>query len=216
MPAIADAYDQWADQYDTNHNKTRDLEGVALRATLGRYEFAAALEIGCGTGKNSEWLATRARQVLAVDFSPAMLAKARAKTGAENVVFQQADVTGPWDFTDQRCDLITFSLVLEHIEDLAFVFGQAAAQLQPGGVLYLGELHPFKQYQGSRARFDAPDGRVEVPVFQHHVSAFFQAARAAGLHLLDLREWFDEDEQTAPPRILTLLFQKVALAKSLV
>ena len=29
-----EAYDQWADQYDTNKNRTRDLEAVALRATI--------------------------------------------------------------------------------------------------------------------------------------------------------------------------------------
>ncbi len=81
MSDIADAYDQWADQYDTNLNKTRDLEGHALRTLLGSIQqpLGSALEIGCGTGKNSEWLVTRARQVLGVDFSLEMLARAQAK-----------------------------------------------------------------------------------------------------------------------------------------
>ena len=68
MSAIADAYDQWTAQYDTNKNKTHDLEGHALRTLLGGIErpFASALEIGAGTGKNSEFLVTRARQVRVV------------------------------------------------------------------------------------------------------------------------------------------------------
>lgn len=44
---------------------------------------------------------------------------------------------------------------------------------------------------------------------RHHVSEFLQQAKAAGLDLLDLREWFDVDNATAPPRILTLLLQKM-------
>ncbi len=211
MSDIADAYDQWAAQYDTNQNKTRDLEGHALRTLLGSIErpLGRVLEIGCGTGKNSEWLAARAQQVLGVDFSLEMLARAQAKVTAENISFQYADITRPWEFATQKIDLVTFSLVLEHVEDLRFVFGQACANTKPGGLVYVGELHPFKQYQGSQARFDTPAGRVEVPVHQHHVAEFFLLAKAAGLHLLDLREWFDEEAPTAPPRILTLLFQKM-------
>lgn len=211
MSAIADAYDQWADQYDTTKNRTRDLEGHALRTLLGSLErpFASVLEIGAGTGKNSVYLVARAQQVLAVDFSLEMLAKAQAKVTAANIKFQYADITRPWTFTDQQFDLITFSLVLEHIEDLRFVLEQAAAKTRPGGLVYVGELHPFKQYQGSQARFDTAAGRVEVPVHQHHVAEFYLQAKAAGLYLLDLREWFDEDAPAAPPRILTLLLQKM-------
>jgi len=62
------AYNNWAQQYDTNKNLTRDLEAKALRATLSKIHFANVLEPGCGTGKNSEWLITRAKKVVAVDF----------------------------------------------------------------------------------------------------------------------------------------------------
>lgn len=50
---------------------------------------------------------------------------------------------------------------------------------------------------------------MQVPTHQHHVAEFFLKAKVAGLHLLDLRKWFDEDAPTTPPRILTLLFQKL-------
>ena len=53
---VQEAYDNWADQYDSNMNKTRDLEAVALRETLAYIPFDTCLEIGCGTGKNTEWL----------------------------------------------------------------------------------------------------------------------------------------------------------------
>ncbi len=31
---VNEAYDAWAEQYDTNQNKTRDLVAVALRSVL--------------------------------------------------------------------------------------------------------------------------------------------------------------------------------------
>ncbi|MEJ7678641.1 MAG: methyltransferase domain-containing protein [Segetibacter sp.] len=61
------AYNTWASQYDTNDNKTRDLEGQALRSSLADISFNSCLEIGCGTGKNTEWLIQKAKQVTAID-----------------------------------------------------------------------------------------------------------------------------------------------------
>jgi ubiquinone/menaquinone biosynthesis C-methylase UbiE len=87
------AYNQWANQYDTNQNRTRDLEAVSLRETLANRDLGAVLEIGCGTGKNTEWLVTKAESILSVDLSEEMLAKAREKVQDVKVDFVQADIT---------------------------------------------------------------------------------------------------------------------------
>ena len=42
---VQEAYDQWAEQYDTNQNKTRDLEAISLRESLKGERFENALEI---------------------------------------------------------------------------------------------------------------------------------------------------------------------------
>ncbi len=86
------AYDHWSGQYDTNRNRTRDLEGLALREVLADIPFHRVLEIGCGTGKNMEWLATRCEHVTAVDLSAGMLDLARAKVTASHVTFSHADI----------------------------------------------------------------------------------------------------------------------------
>lgn len=202
------AYNNWASQYDTNKNKTRDLEGQALRDILADLPFSSCLEIGCGTGKNTSWLAQKARQLTAVDLSEEMLAKARKKISSDLVTFVQADIQAPWTFASQTYDLVSFSLVLEHIGNLEPVFAQAAQALQSSGHLYLGELHPFKQYAGTKARFDTPEGRQEVPCFTHHISDFLQAATGQDLQLVKLKEYFDQDDRQQLPRILTLLFRK--------
>lgn len=74
--------------------------------------------------------------------------------------------------------------------------------------MYVGELHPFKQYTGSKARFDTANGVQVVPCFNHHISDFVQAAKKHSLRLIDMEEYFDEDNRDAIPRILTLLFKK--------
>jgi ubiquinone/menaquinone biosynthesis C-methylase UbiE len=204
---IQQAYNIWAEQYDFDNNRTRDLEGVALRSTLHKINFSSALEIGCGTGKNSEWLIKQAQQVVAVDFSEEMLAKARLKITASNISFIKADITNEWSFTNDTFELVTFSLVLEHIKDIDFVFSQVKKKLSPGGHVYIGELHPFKQYSGSLARFDTRDKRIELKCFTHNICDFIDAAASQGLSLIHLNEWFDDGNRTAIPRILTLLLK---------
>ncbi|HMC96896.1 MAG TPA: methyltransferase domain-containing protein, partial [Flavobacteriales bacterium] len=155
-PALADApmdirsaYDTWAAHYDTDRNRTRDLEAIALRKTLAALPADHCLEIGCGTGKNTEWLVTHCGHVTAVDFSTAMLAQAKQKIASDRVRFVQADITQPWTFAEGLYDLVTFSLVLEHIADLGGAMRETARVLKPGGHVYIGELHPFKQYGGT-------------------------------------------------------------------
>jgi ubiquinone/menaquinone biosynthesis C-methylase UbiE len=202
------AYNAWASQYDTNLNKTRDLEGTALRQVLANIPFANCLEIGCGTGKNTAWLVQKAQHITAVDLSEGMLAKAKAKIISPAVQFTQADINTPWAFGTGQYNLVTFSLVLEHISNLHHIFSQTSQALAPGGYVYIGELHPFKQYTGSKARFDTAEGTTVVQCFNHHLSDFIQPALHYGLHPVDINEYFDDNDRTTLPRILTLLLRK--------
>ena len=58
---IARAYDRWARTYDTDANTTRDLDAEVLRRSSLAIDGRDVLELGCGTGKNTGWLAERAR-----------------------------------------------------------------------------------------------------------------------------------------------------------
>jgi ubiquinone/menaquinone biosynthesis C-methylase UbiE len=202
------AYNIWASQYDTNDNKTRDLEGQALRSSLADISFNNCLEIGCGTGKNTEWLIQKAKQVTAIDLSDEMLAKARKKITSDSVYFKQADITANWTFRNGLYDLVSFSLVLEHIENLDHIFKEVSKSLNAGGYVYIGELHPFKQYTGTKARFDTENGRQVVKCFNHHISDFIQIAKKHGLVLADINEFFDNNNRNEIPRILTIILRK--------
>ncbi len=205
---VQQAYNIWADQYDTNLNKTRDLEAISLRNFLSDRSFENCLEIGCGTGKNTEYLLTKAKKVTAVDFSDEMLSKARQKINADHVQFVQADITKDWTFSNSQYDLVTFSLVLEHIENLDEIFKKLAAVICANGIVYVGELHPFKQYAGSKARFETEEGLQIVTCYNHHISDFIIAAKQNGFDILDLAEYFDDNDRATIPRIFTLLLRK--------
>ena len=205
---VEQAYNQWADQYDTNDNRTRDLESKVLRDTLARLSVDSCLEIGCGTGKNTVFFAEKCKEVLSVDLSEGMLAKAKEKITSNNVIFQQADITGEWNFVSKKYDLVSFSLVLEHIEQLDHIFKQCADALSAGGHIYIGELHPFKQYAGSKARFNTDEGEQVVTCFNHHISDFILPAEKYGFSIKSIGEYFDDDNRNNIPRILAILFEK--------
>jgi ubiquinone/menaquinone biosynthesis C-methylase UbiE len=206
---VGKAYDSWSAQYDTNENKTRDLEATAIRTILANKNFKHCLEVGCGTGKNTEFLLTISDHVTAIDLSSGMLDLAKTKIKSNKVTFDLADITKDWDFAHPPYDLITFSLMLEHIEDLATIFQKLAKVTSVASLVYIGELHPFKQYAGSKARFETETGTQIVTCFNHHVTDFTKSAMANGFKLIQIEEQFDDGDKTQIPRILNLLFEKL-------
>jgi ubiquinone/menaquinone biosynthesis C-methylase UbiE len=145
---------------------------------------------------------------MALDFSEGMIAQARAKTDAPNVQFAQADFTQTWPCADSSINLVVCNLVLEHIENLAFVFAEAYRVLADGGKYFVCELHPFKQYQGKKAIFERGEEQIAIPAFVHHTSDFFEAARSAGFSVTSLREWWHAEDAGLPPRLVSFLFEK--------
>jgi ubiquinone/menaquinone biosynthesis C-methylase UbiE len=207
--SIQNAYNNWSEIYDTNLNKTRDLDQQVTIETLSEITFDSVLELGCGTGKNTEWLVQKATQVVAVDFSQGMLDIAISKIKSKNVRFLQADITKNWDFNTEIFDLITCSLILEHIENLDFIFAQAFQKLERGGKFFICELHPFKQYLGSKARFETEIGLVELDVYIHHMSEFVVNAQKNEFKILELSEWFDDPNISGIPRLISFVFEKI-------
>jgi ubiquinone/menaquinone biosynthesis C-methylase UbiE len=206
---VQESYNIWAKTYDSMPNKTRDIEGRALRILMANIEVENALEIGCGTGKNTLWLQNKAKHLVAADFSQEMLNISREKITSEYVIFKQMDLLVTWDFPANSFDLIICSLTLEHIENLEAIFRKAAMVMRPDSLFYIGELHPMKQYQGSKARFETENGTIVLDCFVHHVSDFYSAAQKNGLQCVELQEWFDEDDRKSEvPRLLTMVFKK--------
>lgn len=216
-PSVAWAYDRWASSYDTDSNRTRDLDATVLRSSGPDVNGLDVLELGCGTGKNTSWLAERARSVIGLDASAGMLAVARQRVSAPSVRFLEHDIRIQWPIPSSSVDVVIVDLVLEHIERLDHVFGEAARVLRPAGALFVCELHPVRQMLGGRAHFtdEARGETVHVPVVQHTVSEFINAGVDAGLRVGRVGEWWDEqpaaprnENGRVPPRLLSVTFSK--------
>ncbi|TVZ27694.1 methyltransferase family protein [Gillisia sp. Hel_I_86] len=207
--SISKAYNSWAGSYDEMLNKTRDLEEKVARQTLDGY-YKTIVELGCGTGKNTGWLLEKCDSLIALDFSEEMLAKAGEKTNSSKVGFRQQDLTKDWGLPEVSTNLISCSLVLEHIEDLDAIFAKSSKILKKDGFFYISELHPFKQYSGSKARFDTGKGIQELETYVHHITDYTEAAFTNGFKLVQLNEWFDEDDKKNIPRLVSFVFKKTS------
>lgn len=211
---IQDAYSEWSATYDSDPNLTRDLDQMVAREQLGGLRCQSILELGCGTGKNTALLASIGERVVALDFSAGMIGKAKQKLIAPNVTFELADITCRWPVADRSCDLVVGNLVLEHIEDLNFIFAEASRVLVDGGRFFVCELHPFRQYQGTQARFQRADDTTRITAFVHHLTDFTDAAGASQLSLRVIREWWHHEDEGKLPRLISFVFAKTASAGS--
>ena len=204
---IAAAYNDWAETYDIVQNDTRDLAAKVLRQVDLKLEGRKIVEVGCGTGRNTTWLAERAAEIVGLDFSEEMLARARSRVNDPRVRFIQHDARITWPLADASTEVVIAMLILEHVEDLAPVFAEAARVLNTGGDFFLCELHPMRQLSGGQAQFsnNKTGERQLVSAFLHDVSDYVNTALSAGFEIQDLGEWRDAGASPRdPPRLLSL------------
>ena len=207
---VAGAYNRWAASYDADKNVTRDLDAQVVRRAGLAVEDRDVLELGSGTGKNTEYLAARARSVIALDFSEAMIARAHQRIPTSNVRFLLHDVRDTWPVPPASVDVVVANLILEHVHDLAPVFFEATRVLRPGGQFFFCELHPYRQLIGTVAHFTDPDTgeTVEVTAHVHTVSEYVNGAIEAGFTVRSLGEWIEDGAPDASaPRLISMLLE---------
>jgi len=199
LTAVQSGYDRWAVVYDHDRNPLLGLEEPAVRAVVGDVRGLTVLDLGCGTGRHSLWLAAASATVTAVDFSEGMLAEARRKSGKDAIRFIQHDLHQPLPFAEGQFDLVVSGLVLEHLRELDGFFAEAHRVLKTNGRAVVSAMHPAMFLKGSQARFTDPaTGEVVMPgSLPHSVGAFVMAAARAGFHLTNVEELAPDAEFAA-------------------
>ena len=206
MNEIINDYDAWAYQYDNNINPTRDLDKAVTKKSLSNLNFSNVLELGCGSGKNTEWLITRANKLVGLDFSASMLDLARNKITSKKVTFINSNLNEKWPVNNNSFDLATINLTLEHIEILDHIFNSLFMKLTQGGKCFVCELHPKKQLAGSKARFEENETEIALDVFYHSELEYIDSAEKAGFNLIAKKDWYDNEKDV--PRLISFLFEK--------
>jgi SAM-dependent methyltransferase len=100
------------------------------------------VDVGCGEGYLTVEVARWARRVVAVDRSPAVLARAKALAGrrrATNITFKRGELDRlPIDTA--AADVVLLSQTLHHAADPAHALTEAVRVLRPGGQVLVLEL----------------------------------------------------------------------------
>ncbi len=115
---------------------------AALLALVPETGVGRLLDIGTGTGRLLELLASRVAHAMGIDASKAMLALARtrlARAGLSHCGVRLADMYR-LPFADGVFELAVLQMVLHYAEDPAGVVAEAARVLRPGGTLIVADL----------------------------------------------------------------------------
>jgi ubiquinone/menaquinone biosynthesis C-methylase UbiE len=185
-----EGYDRWSAVYDRDGNPLIALEEKCFPEILGEVRGLTIADIGCGTGRHAARLASSGARVVAIDFSTGMLREARAKPGAKQVAFAVADISRTLPLRDRRFDRIICCLVLDHIHDVAGLFGELKRICRCEGFIAISVMHPAMMLREVQAQFhDSESGATLRPrSVPNQISDYVNAAREAGLRIDHMSE----------------------------
>jgi SAM-dependent methyltransferase len=181
-------YAGWAERYDDPGNDTIGLEQPLVRALLDDLPAGGpVLDAACGTGRHAAYLAGIGREVIGVDSSEEMLARARAKLPQADL---RAGDLAALPVAGGSCAGAVCALALSHLDQLGPPVAELARVLRPGGRLVISNPHPFATgVLGWRAVFvDAAGARRMIPEYAHLHGDYVEALTAAGLVVRRLLE----------------------------
>jgi SAM-dependent methyltransferase len=206
----------------------RSIEGLAgaaewpsLRALLPALGGLRILDLGCGYGWFCRWVREHgAAQVLGVDVSERMLARARATTADAAITYKRADLEQV-DLPEASFDLAYSSLALHYIVGLPALLATVQRALVRGGHLIFSVEHPIVTAPANpgwtettgRKTWPVDDYFAEGPrvtdwiakgvIKQHRtIGTYLNLLLGLGFTIGHVEEWSPTDEQiTADPTL---------------
>lgn len=141
---IASRYDGFIDTMMGEETRAGMLRRLGCKRALGH-----VLEVGCGTGLNTETLAANARRVVATDLSPGMLQVAQKRVRSTNVSFRTADCRC-LPFDSKSFDTAVLGLVI-HLAKPEDTLREITRVVRPGGSVLI--VNPAVLSMDALARF---------------------------------------------------------------
>jgi SAM-dependent methyltransferase len=151
---IADFYEDFASDPPTS------AVDLALLDLVGDVSGLRLLDLACGHGRFARELARRGAEVVGLDISAALLAKARA---AENVAplgvtYVHADAAAPHALAGGMFDGVVCGFGLSDIDNLDGALATVARVLHSGGSFTFSILHPCFPGWGANRNSSWPPG----------------------------------------------------------
>jgi ubiquinone/menaquinone biosynthesis C-methylase UbiE len=181
------AYDLWASTYDSSPNPQITLEFSDVLELLAPATGEIILDAACGTGRYTVAIAERGAAVVGLDFSAAMLARARRRMPTTE--FHAADLTKPLPFLAHSFDAILCAQALKHIPDLAPTMREFARVLRTGGRVVFSVTHPAMVWDGYEMR-EHPGFLLNehADIIHHKFDDYIAAVENAGLKIGQIME----------------------------
>lgn len=154
----------------------RSVEGLdgaaewpALRAMLPDMNGLRVVDLGCGFGWFCRWAREQgAAQVMGLDLSEKMLARARATTSDSLITYERVDLE-QLDLPAARFDLAYSSLTLHYIKDAARLFATIHRVLVPGASFVFSTEHPIYMAPTNPGWSTDAEGRKTWPLSHYLV-----------------------------------------------
>lgn len=169
-------FDDYAPSFDAELLDTLDYRAPRVlgdgTAALDR-RFAAALDLGCGTGLCGPWMRALSDRLEGVDLSPGMLQQAQRRGSYE--ALHAAEIVDFLVATPDRFDLVVAADVFIYVGALEAVFDAIAARTREGGVFCFS----LEEHTGDEAFVLRPTRR-----YAHSLAAVLSLADARGFDVL--------------------------------
>ncbi len=141
MAATSARYDPVAEWYaDVSGGWGSEPFGVLPEEVEGR----RVLDLACGAGRISRWLAENGARVSGIDLSAGLLARARGREAVQplGIRYLDGDATNTRWWDGVPYDGVLCQMALMDIDDLGAALATVAAVLVPGGWFTFSILHP--------------------------------------------------------------------------
>lgn len=153
-----------------------------------------AVDVGCGTGRNSLFMAHHGFQVVAIDFVPELVASLEERATEQGLATQVSafcqNVTAPWPVPDGGADIVIDTFCYKHLisaEERAAYRSEIVRTTHSGSVYlitfadpadgYYGRLVPVERDEGTSVVVD-PANRIPSRLYrltdmEHEYSPYF-------------------------------------------
>ncbi|WP_020409935.1 class I SAM-dependent methyltransferase [Hahella ganghwensis] len=190
-------------------------EWPAMQAILPPLTNTRVADLGCGFGWFCRWAGEqRASEILGLDVSENMLARAKEMTSQSNIEYLRADLE-ELSLQPDSYDIVYSSLTFHYLANLDSLLANVYQALKPGGWLVFSAEHPIFTAPSNPGWISSSQKRTVWPVDQYLVegqrktdwfatgvikqhrtlSTYLNMLITHGFNLKHLNEWKPDSEQ---------------------
>ena len=176
---VRSGYAGWSKTYDVPGNPLIAVEEPAVWSLLDELPPGRALDAACGTGRHTRHLAELGHEVVGVDGTEEMLARACASV--PRAQFALGDLAA-LPARSESFDLVVCSLAFDHLAAVAGPIAELARVVRPAGRVVISDIHPVASATGGTAFFRMADGSNAFMRNHGHLhSDYLRAFKDTGL-----------------------------------